>query len=66
MTSSLADENIPTCKAYHNTYYYSTLIPWEKIYNSYGVQIESHYFRVLCQDPSIFKIDCNLKVLLVR
>ena len=39
---------------YNNRYFYSILIPWHKIYNSYGNKIESHYFRVLCQNPSMF------------
>ena len=41
---------------YNNKYYYSILIPWNKIYNSYGNKIESHYFRVLCQNPSMFTL----------
>jgi hypothetical protein len=39
---------------YNNKYFYSILIPWNKIYNSYGNKIEGHYFRVLCQNPSMF------------
>ena len=42
---------------HNNKYFYSTLIPWDKIYDSYGTKIKSHYFRVLCQDPSIFNIE---------
>ena len=44
---------------YNNKYFYTTLIPWKKTYKSYGLDIKSHYFRVLTQDPSIFKIDFN-------
>jgi len=42
---------------HNDKYYYSVLIPWDRIYNSYGIEIKSHYFRVLCQDPSIFNIE---------
>jgi len=41
---------------YNNKYFYSILIPWNKTYNSYGNKIESHYFRVLCQNPSMFTL----------
>lgn len=53
--------NIPSSQwsvfMHNNKYFYSTLIPWDRIYNSYGIEIKSHYFRVLCQDPSIFNIE---------
>ena len=42
-----------------NKFFYSTLVPWIKKYNSYGIEIESHYFKVLTQDPSMFTVDFN-------
>ena len=44
---------------HNNEYFYTNTIPWTKTYNSYGIEIKSHHFRVLCTDPAVFTIDID-------
>ena len=43
----------------NNRFFYSFLIPWQESYTSYGVVSTSVYFRILCQKPSMFKVELD-------